>query len=141
MSKFNNIILNGSDILDIIYPIGTLYYTEDTNFDPNEKFNGAWELIKGAFIWSIDPDDSSLNTAKQTGGEREHTLIQNEMPMHNHAQYVTSNSGGPAIRNDYSADGRGILYPQGCSTGNAGGGEPHNNMPPYYTAYCWRRIS
>lgn len=141
MSKFNIIELNGSDILDIIYPIGTLYYTEDTNFDPNEKFNGTWELIEGAFIYCINPNDSAINLPKQTGGEKEHTLLINEIPRHNHEQYVTSNSGGSAVRNDYSEDRNGQIYSQGVNTGYAGGGQAHNNMPPYYTAYCWRRIS
>ena len=26
-------------------------------------------------------------------------------------------------------------------TGPEGGDKPHNNMPPYVTAYCWRRIA
>ncbi len=27
------------------------------------------------------------------------------------------------------------------ATSSVGGSQSHNNMPPYYTAYCWKRIS
>lgn len=33
-------------LLDIIYPIGTVYHTKDSGFDPNLYFNGLWELIE-----------------------------------------------------------------------------------------------
>jgi hypothetical protein len=30
---------------------------------------------------------------------------------------------------------------KGAQTSDAGGGGAHNNMPPYYTVYMWRRVT
>ena len=154
MSKFNELYFKGKDILDVIYPVGTLYYTEDDNFDPNVSFNGTWELIKGVFILSVDPDDTDINISKKVGGEKEHLLTTEEIPSHSHTFKDTSHTiyWGRGDSNVYFSNSQATAgkppsnnpcVKQGSwtYTNNSGGGEPHNNMPPYYTAYCWRRIS
>lgn len=37
-------------------------------------------------------------------------------PRHTHGQNVTANTGGIAVRRDYSSDGSSFPYPQGCNT-------------------------
>ncbi|MCB0534685.1 MAG: tail fiber protein [Saprospiraceae bacterium] len=63
-----------------------------------------------------------------TGGEEEHTLTVAEMPSHSHnIQYSEGLESGSS--NPYSdLSGTGVTD----STGNTGGGQPHNNMPPFY---------
>lgn len=61
------------------------------------------------------------------------------MPAHRHAQYVTANSGGSAVRNDYSGDATGYFYPQGVDTAFTVTGKSHNNTPPYLSVYMWKR--
>lgn len=83
-------------------------------------------------------------TMGESAGEQTHTLINSEMPMHNHL-FNTTNVGGAlgtpngnflAASSDSSqfslyrptSDGS-TLNPQ--SVGLAGGNQPHNNMQPY----------
>ena len=43
-----------SSIFDIIYPIGTLYHTTKSDFNPNDSFDGLWEKISednNIYIW------------------------------------------------------------------------------------------
>lgn len=70
------------------------------------------------------------------GGERNHTLNMNEMPAHSHS--VSSNATrwfqGTTPLWFQNTTG---LYDFGYNNvnydvGNAGGSQPHNNMPPYY---------
>ena len=120
------------------HPVGSYYWSSEST-DPSALFGGTWERVKDRFV--LAAGDSY--TVGATGGEATHTLSYNEMPAHNHTQYVTANknSGGTATRQDYVTDTTGLsLYPQ-CDTGMAGGGLLHNNMPPYIVAYCWKRTA
>ena len=76
-----------------------------------------------------------------------HSLTQNEMPSHNHG-YSRFNYNSYTNRDPYSISGSGyyLTYHSDTThfycndyTDNVGGSRPHNNMPPYITAYCWRR--
>jgi hypothetical protein len=120
------------------HPVGSYYWSSEST-DPSTLFGGTWEQVKDVFVLAAGVSYA----VGATGGEATHTLSYNEMPAHNHTQYVTANknSGGTAIRQDYVTDSTGLsLYPQ-CDTGMAGGGLPHNNMPPYIVSYCWKRTA
>lgn len=84
MAQVKNLTVNGVDLLDLIYPVGTIFTTENDNFDPNDHFNGTWERIKGKVLVGVDEDDSSFSSSGLTGGEKNHTLTTSEMPSHNH---------------------------------------------------------
>lgn len=80
-------------------------------------------------------------TALGTGGEYKHFLTVNEMPNHTHPQNVTAGNSGNALRNDYQADGRGLVYAQGIDTSGAGGNQTHNNVQPWIAVYFFRRTA
>lgn len=108
---------NFVNLLDIIYPVASMYITT-SGISPATTVGGTWTKISGgACLAAYD------STTGYTGSK---TISYNQMPVHSHAQYVTANSGNPnIIRKDYQADSGGAgaqNYPQGCSTGNAGGG-------------------
>lgn len=118
-------------------PVGIII-SFDTPVDPNELYGGTWERIKGRFIWGIEDGEQ----AGCTGGEKDHLLIESEIPAHNHYMFATD-------VNTTSHDDNRDVYPyktytntyNPVSTAFTGGNQPHNNMPPYYGAYTWRRVA
>lgn len=120
------------------HPVGSYYWSSEST-DPSTLFGGTWERVKDRFVLAA----GGSYAVGATGGEATHTLSYNEMPAHNHTQYVTANenSGGTATRQDWNRDTTGLTLYEQCSTGMAGGGLPHNNMPPYIAAYCWKRTA
>jgi microcystin-dependent protein len=82
----------------------------------------------------------------QVGGEQSVTLLQSEMPLHTHAAQGTTNGGDqtspantvPALpgisrgATAYSTSAANATLAGGALS-PAGGGTPHNNMPPYLT--------
>ena len=123
------------------YPIGMIvvFYTD---IDPKELYGGTWERIKGAFIWGIDDGE----TAGTTGGEKAHTLTVNEIPAHAHTENGAvmvwntkiGNVGADPARKEMASA---ALVSPALNTGSTGGGQSHNNMPPYYGAYIWRKTA
>ncbi|MBQ3834526.1 MAG: hypothetical protein II816_03320 [Elusimicrobia bacterium] len=88
--------------------------------------NGTPDL-RGRFV--LGYDGTAYNVG-DTGGEATHTLTITEMPSHNHVYYT--GKGENTVRSGYPANAEtGTIY-QTLTTNSAGGGQPHNNMPPYY---------
>lgn len=85
---------------------------------------------RGRATVNINASDTEFNTVGKLYGEKNHTLTQNEMPSHSHGQFVTANSGGSAVRNDWSNDGGSMGYSQGITTNPAGGGVPYSVIQP-----------
>ena len=73
-----------SEILKLVFPIGSTYVTPD-NTNPNSILGfGEWERLKGKVCLGLDEEDADFDTIGKTGGEKEHTLTIEEMPSHNH---------------------------------------------------------
>ena len=154
MAQVKNLTVNGVDLLDLIYPVGTIFTTEDDNFDPNNHFNGTWERIKGKVIVGVDKADGAFDTVGKTGGEKNHTLIESELPMidgsllfhgSENGSHIYDRAGhfnGKKVTGKYrSATAMSGAFSYTTLSFAFGGGLSHNNMPPYYVAYIWRRTA
>lgn len=121
---------------DKIYPVGSIYMSVNSA-NPSELFGGTWIQLKDKFLLGAGDTYSGGNT----GGEAEHTLTIAEMPSHSHRQNC---SGGGSSTGNFNVN----IGP--CSannkigeydTGITGGGQAHNNMPPYLVVYMWQRTA
>lgn len=133
-----------SSLVDLFYPIGSIYMSTNQTDDPQSRFSGTyWLPIYDRFLLAA----GSTYKAGSTGGEATHTLTANEMPEHAH--YMASgNSGGDST---WTPDAGSYLidsvttdkttYWAQLGMNNAGGSAAHNNMPPYYAVYMWRRVT
>ncbi|WP_427112449.1 phage baseplate protein [Megasphaera sueciensis] len=152
--KIVSIVLS-NDLLSQ-HPIGSLYWSA-VNTDPGTIFGGTWAQIKDKFVLAA----GDTYTAGATAGEAEHILTEAELPkitphgtISNTASATYKDSrpqwGGSDIIGD-----NGTAIGSGDATRNAdsvtvistftgtefGGGQAHNNMPPYTVMYCWVRTA
>lgn len=135
-----------SALLDKIYPVGCIYQSVSST-SPASFLGGTWEQIKDRFILAA----GDTYAAGSTGGEAAHALTVEEGPKHTHVETTTDSLG---IKNEMKGAPKGSSTPGVLLYGNfvdncgaslrtleSGNGRPHNNMPPYLTAYIWRRIA
>lgn len=140
--------LDLTDVLNKTYPVGAIYISTSQT-SPASLLGGSWEQIKDKFLLSSG-DSYSAGT---TGGEASHTLTIDEMPAHRHSLYSAEgyssdsvgigNTNGKFIGCTFNGTGQ---YYDTTKTGetclsNTGGGQAHNNMPPYLVVYMWKRTA
>lgn len=122
---------------ETVFPIGYIYMTTSSSFDPNSTFGGTWTRIKDRFLLA-DGDHYANGT---TGGEATHILTIDEMPSHTHEPislaYGNPNTAPQGL--NYAENGVGRQTKGWLSS--AGGGQAHNNMPPYLVVMMWKRTA
>lgn len=131
-----------------LIPIGEIKLF-DRNVNPNTLFPGTtWVRIKNVFLWA--GDDAGAYRVGLTGGEYSHKLTVDEMPSHGHGNYTSlpnQSAGwisGQGVDRYLINDGRASNlggYRLTANTHNTGGGQSHNNMPPFLSVYCWKRTA
>ena len=115
------------------FPVG---YGGFFQTDPNSIYEGTtWEQKKDVFILAA----GDTYGAGSTGGEAQHTLTENEMPKHHHA--IVWNGKGTENKYCVSLSNSSTASMTGFGTQDAGGSQPHNNMPPYYAMPFWIRTA
>lgn len=147
-----------------IFPVGSIYISLNST-NPSTIFGGKWEQIQGRFLLGV----SSSHPVNQTGGEESHTLTQNEIPKYTIPEANLSGGiyGGDSslftwnawtsgiissskpnrtytvqrINNDTSNFVGDITINASHSHSSGGGGQAHNNMPPYIAVYIWKRTA
>ena len=122
------------------YPVGSYYWSSNST-SPALLFGGTWEQVKDRFVLAAG-DDYTVNA---TGGEATHTLIEDEMPSHSHivSNYMSAVgwSGASPSRSYLNNNNDGYVGSTDPWSKPTGGGQAHNNMPPYIVAYCWHRVA
>lgn len=138
-----------------MFPVGSIISTTNSA-NPSTYIGGTWEQLPGGYSLISAGDYSEKHTvngtentysqtyeAGKTYGEMLHQLTVDELASHSHQQYVTANpnTGTYTTRLDFNEDARNLdIFPQ-VMTGDTGGNLPHNNMPPVYGTYLFKRIS
>ncbi len=145
--------INKENICNLIYPVGSIYMSVNST-SPETLFGGTWKQIKARFL--LGQGANETNTTNYWGtynagtcdfpngemsGEPYHTLSLNEIPSHAHnvgcPNFWDWGTGGDR----YKVDGTGG-YTLGVPNGfYQGGGQAHNNLPPYLVVYMWKRVS
>ena len=122
------------------WPVGAVY-TSVVSTSPATLFGGTWEAIAaGRVLIGLDSGDAAMDTAEETGGAKTHTLTEAEMPAHVHAENAPSSAGGGALKFGIDTNASGSQA-AGLDTGSTGGGGAHNNLPPFFVVYMWKRVS
>ena len=100
---------------------------------------GSWERVQDVFPLFA----GTTYAAGSTGGEENVTLTVDKIPAHGHQlNYYNADGAPPSGSYWVPAAARNAEYNvEGGNTLNTGGGQPHNNMPPYRTFYCWERVA
>lgn len=132
-----DISVDTKTIIDTIYPVGSIYITLNQT-SPSKLFPGTyWKQIKNRFLLSA----SSTYSALSVGGEATHTLTKNEIPAHQHSIWYPNEGGEQSAAIGYpEAGSKNTWYVEASKTSSAGGGQAHNNMPPYLAVYMWERV-
>lgn len=121
------------NIMDSFFPVGYILLLY-SHADPNTMYPGTtWVRIYGAFPWFTD-ENGQIGL---TGGERTHTLTVNELPVHTHGAVYSGNVEGAKTHAWLASGGSSMAY----GTVESGGGQAHNNMPPYIQISAWRRTA
>ena len=136
--EFMNTFFGGSDVTIDTYPVGSIYIN-GLDISPADLFGGDWEQLTDVFLLAASDieSDTPVYSVGLTGGEAEVTLSVAQMPAHKHTLNcsATSSNGtskpGAHLRNS----GAWLL------TSETGGGQAHNNLPPYIRKNIWKRVA
>lgn len=164
-SKINedSLLITRKILIDIAHPVGSYYWSSEET-EPSELFPGtSWEQIKDKFVLAVG-DKYSITDKKD-----EDTIVipEESLPKHVHkgntgigllsgSMRIVGAVGtlqGPNQMPGYGSTSNFIDLPSSAeeypgknhchsfTTNSSGESKPFVAMPPYITAYCWRRVS
>jgi len=148
----------GSSFIDALYPVGAVIFSAD-NTNPGARFSGTtWtQEAEGRFIAGVGTGNDGTNTqavpaGNDSTGKYKHTLTEAELPSHSHNTFKdisssTNNTANFAARKDASGGSQNYAIqsttetPDVFPTSNTGSGTAHNNTPPSFGLYVWKRTA
>lgn len=147
VATLNTTKLAKSEVLDAVYPIGSLYMSVNAA-EPSALFGGTWERLKDRFLLAA----GDTYVAGATGGEATHT--------HTHdlsTNLYTAGAGSGnvnmlldvvASKTAWTANWQDGPIAETSSTSKSTKGirvqgdiDSASNMPPYLTVYMWKRTA
>ena len=156
-------------IFETTFPIGTIFQTTITG-NPNTIIPGAtnseWEQITDRMLIGA----GNTYPIESTGGEATVTLTSDQIPAHTHTRGTMNITGELGVQGtdkhknlatgafsaiDLGNHGAGVSgtkdYLNSANfdasrswtgeTSSVGSNQPHNNIPPYYAVYIWKRVA
>jgi len=124
------------------WPVGSIFIAV-VSTNPNTLLGGGtWAAIAaGRMLIGLDSGDATMDTVEETGGEKTHTLTAAEIPTHTHPEQTlgTTTGASSGFTRDTSMSGSTVAVTP--TTGSTGGGGAHNNLPPFFVVYMWKRTA
>lgn len=127
----------GVSSVEEMWPVDSVYISM-VDVNPAANFGGVWvKIAAGRTLVGVDPTQAEFDTVGETGGEKEVTL-------------TAAESGNPVTNAVKQQDGGGFYFNVGSDAdpthratlvGPSAAAESHNNLPPYFTVYFWRRTA
>lgn len=118
-----------------IYPVGCIYTTV-TAGNPSALFGGTWVAFgAGKVLVGVNSSETEFTPVEHTGGVKEVTLTELQIPEHSHS-YTLEDPSGTSSSNGSGNGNSSFSTPE---TGTTGGGQAHTNLQPYIVVYMWKR--
>lgn len=137
--------LGGKSLIDRIYPVGSIYISTSSTFNPQTAWGGTWrKTADGRCLIGAN----STYPLGSTGGEAQHTLTEDELPIiegrilgaatygSKHTGHFNATKENPCKLN--AGSGSNDLSNMYFGFGS---GLSHNNMQPYLAVYIWERTA
>lgn len=131
--------------LELAYPVGTPYFNKTDARNPREILGfGTWAREQGRTLVGLSIDDDSFKTLGGIGGEKQHSLTEDELPT------LTKSITVPfRVKNPSESAGGTVGYASDLNdTGSSktfsfslGGNQPHNNLQPFVVYSWWVRTA
>jgi hypothetical protein len=131
--------------LDDVYPVGSIYFTASA-VSPSTSIGGTWiRYAEGKCLFGVDDNDTDF-ALETTGGVKEVVLTEAQMPSHTHTlvdNYRQLTQNGAIYHNDLNHKVFTATTPGSAvdTTSATGGGQAHENLPPYIAIHIWKRIA
>lgn len=127
--------VNNTSLLDLIHPVGEVYMTTNSSFNPNTSWGGSWtKLTADAYFKIVTSNAGSLG-----GTSSQHKIPISSMPSHIHREkgYWSVQSGAGTAQARARAEVEGD--PWDTSMEATGGGQAY--YPYYYGVIAWHRTA
>lgn len=149
------------------HPVGSYYWSSDST-NPSELFGGTWEQIKDRFVlaagdtYEAEASGGAATVTLTTEQIPAHTHNSIQLTgafslrtMGSSGATISISSSGIVNRNNITVNEFSKISQESKTDTTiqqveinashehtkVGNGKSHENMPPYITAYCWKRIA
>lgn len=161
LSSIDGEIANAQDIINKIYPIGSIYISTNS-VNPSTLFGGVWKQNQDRFLvgagnaYAVNTTggDTLATTTNATGTTGSTVLTIDQIPNHQHniQGYNASGSAVSWTERAVSYQSNNIGYGKGIRSSFVGGGNGHTHslnshhhsvstLPPYLAVNIWERIA
>ena len=153
----NDDVQDSGYAIEDLYPVGSIYMNASVSTNPGTLLGfGTWVAFgAGRVPVGIDTGDTDFDTVEETGGAKTHTLVEGEIPAHDHGSAgshthsidVHNSTGSGSYRAEDTLSTTGVLGTRSTNSGGShthasvGGDGDHNNLQPYIVAYMWKRTA
>jgi len=144
------------NLLNVLHPVNSIIITFDSN-NPGTRtgWNGTtWaQVSQGRFIAGVGSGNDGVTSytvpVSNFNGEYNHKLTEAEMPTHTHIMqtlYVSTNDDNAGATGYFGSSYRNLSY-SGVTPNlslaalTTGDSQSHNNIPPGFGLYIWRRTA